>query len=186
MTDAPSEPLSGQPKPRRRWFDLGSLPRAERTLVLACILFWSVLSFLFFSHFVLQAGEVEGDSMVPTMQDGQRYIIWRLLTLFRAPERGEIICFRMPGEEAYTVKRVIALPGEVVQVRGGRVHVGGVLLEEPYLVSGMRTRPGPGLGPMPYRVPPDWFIVLGDNRDYSSDSRSFGPIPREWIVGVVK
>ena len=139
MTDAPSEPLSGQPKPRRRWFDLGSLPRAERTLVLACILFWSVLSFLFFSHFVLQAGEVEGDSMVPTMQDGQRYIIWRLLTLFRAPERGEIICFRMPGEEAYTVKRVIALPGEVVQVRGGRVHVGGVLLEEPYLVSGMRS-----------------------------------------------
>jgi len=184
MSDAPLEQSSRQP--RRKRFDLRSLPRTQRTLVLACILFWSVLAFLFFSHFVLQAAEVEGNSMAPTMQDGERYIIWRLLALLRAPQRGEIVCFRLPGESTYTVKRVIALPGEEVQVRGGRVHVGEVPLEESYLASGVRTRPGPGLGPMPYRVPPGRFVVLGDNRDHSSDTRSFGPIPRDWIVGVVK
>lgn len=172
--------------PRRGWFDSRHLSRSQRTLLLACILFWSVLAFLFFSHFVVQATEVEGDSMAPTMNEGERYILWHLLAEMRAPRRGEIICFRMPGESVYTVKRVVALPGEVVQIRGGRLHVGGAPLEEPYLAPEVRTRPGPTLGFQTYRVPADFFVVLGDNRDHSGDSRSFGPVPRYWIEGIVK
>lgn len=172
--------------PRRAWFDSRHLSRYERSLLLACMLFWSVLAFLFFSNFVVQSAEVDGSSMAPSMKDGERYVLWHVLTAMRTPRRGEIICFRLPGESVYTVKRVVALPGEVVQIRGGRLHVSGAPLDEPYLAPGVQTRPGPELGFRTYRVPADFFVVLGDNRDHSGDSRSFGPVPRHWISGIVK
>lgn len=172
--------------PRRAWFDSRHLSRSERTLLLACILFWSVLAFLFFSRFVVQSVEVDGDSMAPTMHDGERYILWHLLSEIRTPRRGEIVCFCLPGESDYTVKRVVALPGEVVQIQNGRLRVSGAPLEETYLAPDVRTRPGPRLGFQKYRVPAKHFVVLGDNRDHSGDSRSFGPVPQRWIRGIVK
>lgn len=119
--------------------------------------------------------EVAGDSMSPTLEAGQ------YLVATRPPARlgrGDVVVVRRPERPIDVVKRVVGLPGEEVVVEDGVVTVGGRRLDEPYARG---TGPGGR-----WHLGPDEFVVLGDNRDRSSDSRAFGAIPRGAVVGVVR
>lgn len=176
----------GEHKTRRRHpltFDLAELPRSRQTLILACILFWSVLIYLFLSRLVITYTIVEGQSMAPAIRDGDRYFVHRWLYRIRSPQRGDIVAIQLPNYEDLTVKRVVALPYERVQIRDGVVLVNDESLAEPYLSRTTRTESGP-LGKGVFRVDHDCYFVLGDNRDKSIDSRFFGAVHRDCIIGI--
>ena len=120
---------------------------------------------------------IEGQSMEPNLHDGEYVLIDKVSYVLHPPDRGDVIVFVKPGEKDY-IKRVIGLPGDTVEVRGGQVIVNGVTLDEPYLNQptnySMSAR----------QVEPGHYFVLGDNRNNSSDSHStLGTIPASSIVG---
>lgn len=116
-------------------------------------------------------------SMAPTLAVGDRIVVTRYFA--SAPERGHVIVFRSPGDgRELLVKRVIGAPGDLVDSRLGRVRVGGYTLPEPYVLREAAT------GAIASQiVASDSYFVLGDNRDESVDSRSWGVVPRDRVVG---
>ena len=168
----------------RRLFDYRAVPRQKRTYILAAMLFGSVLGYLAISSLVMRAGIVEGNSMAPALLDGQRFIINRIIYRLRDPEPGDVVAIRLPNEEDFSVKRIVALPGDVIQIKDGNVHVNGKRLPEPYLPAGITTE-GRKLGDAGYAVADDCYFVLGDNRAVSVDSRVFGAVNRTCLVGRV-
>jgi signal peptidase I len=138
----------------------------------------AVLIALAIHLFLAQATRVEGYSMEPTLHGQERLVIEKLSFHFRPPERGDIVVLRVPnyGKEML-IKRVIGLPGDTIAVENGHVLINGEPLDETYIN-------GPPLGSYgPTTVPADSVFVMGDNRNNSNDSRSFGPIPYDDIVG---
>lgn len=137
--------------------------------------------------YLFQPFIVTGDSMQPNFHEGEYLIIDEISYRFTPPKRGEVIVLRSPrpGNEFF-IKRVVGLPGETVEITNGKVtiknaeHPGGPTLQESYLPSTTTT-----FGTLTVTLEQDQFFVLGDNRTYSSDSRSFGPIRRDRIVGRV-
>jgi len=130
--------------------------------------------------FVARAFTVDGPSMLPTLQDGQRLLVDRLTYRFQEPQRGDVVVFRYPANpRQHFIKRIIAVPGDQVLISRGTVYVNGVALEEPYIAGPMFGSFGPVI------VPPDSYFVLGDNRNNSEDSRDrrVGFVPRANIVG---
>ena len=127
--------------------------------------------------FLAQATRVEGYSMEPTLYGHQRLIIEKLSYRFHEPERGDIVVVRVPQFDKLLIKRVIGLPGETLEVREGIVYIDGAPLDEPY-VNGRPRGDYP-----PLTIPEGYVFVMGDNRNNSNDSRSFGPVPIENIVG---
>jgi signal peptidase I len=128
--------------------------------------------------FLAQATRVYGSSMEPNLYTDQRLVVEKVSYRLHAPRRGDVVVLRMPerGPELL-IKRVIALPGETIEVRDGQVYIDGEVLEEPYVsqrTSGKST---------PVTVPERHVFVMGDNRGASNDSRSFGPVALERIVG---
>ena len=121
--------------------------------------------------------QVQGSSMEPALHDGQYLVVSKLIYWIHPPERGDVIVFRPPNhpDEDY-IKRLIGLPGETVEMQNGVVFVDGIRLEEDYI-------PYPGSSSGSWTLGDDEYFVLGDNRRNSSDSRSWGPLPRENIVG---
>jgi signal peptidase I len=129
--------------------------------------------------FLAQATIVYGQSMEPNLYERERLIIDKVTYNFFPPKRNDIIVIAMPNMEEMLVKRVIGLPGETVEVRDGMVYVNGEPLPEPFPHDlGHANRAPVILGPLNY-------YVMGDNRDNSNDSRSFGPVQREYILGRV-
>lgn len=165
----------------RRLFDYSKVPHEKRTHILAAMLFGSVLSYFLITQF-MAFGQVEGNSMLPTLRDGERFLINRLVYRLREPRPGDIIEFNTPRMSDFTVKRVIALPGDVVQIKNGAVYVNGKIRQEHYLPAGMKTE-GQALGENAFTVSAGAYFVLGDNRSVSLDSRMFGAISRELLVG---
>ncbi len=155
---------------------------------------------VFIKTLVFQAFFIPSGSMEDTLEINDRILVNKLSYRFGDPERGDILVFdRSPDRdeslvaalfrnlaesigartpEADLIKRVIALPGETVEIRGNTVFVDGSPLEEPYLRQSTRTR-----DMEPVTVPADEYFVMGDNRTRSLDSRSFGTISRDEIVG---
>jgi signal peptidase I len=124
---------------------------------------------------------VQGPSMEPTFYTGQFLIVSRATYLFSQPQRGDIIVFHYPGnpDEDY-IKRVIGVPGNTVEIRDLQVYVDGVRLDEPYINEVCEpSHCHDGIWPLNQNQ----YFVMGDNRNHSSDSRAFGPIGREFIVG---
>jgi len=137
-------------------------------------------------NFIIQPFFVDGSSMVPNFQDGDYLIIDELTFRFREPQRGEVIVFKFPQNEAsYFIKRIIGLPGDTVQVKNGLVSVfnqenpEGIQLSENYLIS--KTP-----GDIQMTLQAGEYFVLGDNRTMSYDSRSWGVLPAKEIVGLVR
>jgi signal peptidase I len=127
--------------------------------------------------------------MLPTLQVGDRIIVNKLSYDFHDVHRGDIVVFKRPPSEASDptikdlIKRVIGLPGDTIESRGGQVFINGVQLKEPYLVAGTVTNGQDG-GPLPpTKVGKDQYFVMGDNRTNSKDSRFIGTIPKSLIVG---
>ena len=129
--------------------------------------------------FLAQATIVYGQSMEPNLHPNQRLIVDKLSYRLHAPQRNDIVVVDLPEMEEMLVKRIVALPGETVEVRGGTVYVNDVAIPEPYDHDLTAYDMAPlTLGPLAY-------FVMGDNRGNSNDSRSFGPITRDEVVGRV-
>lgn len=123
--------------------------------------------------------------MEPTFYNGNYLLVDELTYRFRAPERGEVVVFRYPGDEkSFYIKRVIGLPGERVVFENGKVSVykdgERNILDEEYVFK------SPSSGSFDITLGENEFFVLGDNRNFSFDSRSWGPLPSENIIGVVR
>jgi signal peptidase I len=121
---------------------------------------------------------VESVSMQPTLFAGNFVVVNKLAYQFGEPDRGDIVVFEYPpdpGQDPY-IKRVIGLPGEQVYIADGKVMIDGVYIQEPYLVSD--THQGGE-----WTIPQDSLFVMGDNRKNSSDSRSWGVVPIENVIG---
>ena len=142
-------------------------------------------SYFFISRYILQSVEVVGASMYPTLHDADRYFLNRLAYDFRAPRRGEIVVVRDPTDGAYCVKRVVALPGESLFFKNGRLFVNGKELNESYLPFGVKTFTPETVQEEMVTCGKDRYFVLGDNRNNSFDSRFYGAISRQNILGVV-
>jgi signal peptidase I len=200
QSDWPDKPAGEEPKKHSGWAFFKELP------VLILIAFGLAL---LIKTFLIQAFFIPSESMVPTLQINDRVLVNKLVYRFRDPRRGEIIVFvaerdseppksffrkvlntiteglgaKQPPEKDF-IKRVIGLPGETLQMRDGVVTITTtdnktLTLKEPYLAAEKATDP---FGP--FKVPPDEYFVMGDNRPNSSDSRfSLGPIKRSDIVG---
>lgn len=133
--------------------------------------------------FVAQPFVVEGASMHPTFESADYLIIDQLSYRFDDPKRGDVIVFRYPNKPSvFYIKRIIGLPGETIVIERGNATItrtdGTVFtLEEPYVVAEDATYN------LTSTLGPDQYFVMGDNRPKSSDSRSWGPLPREDIMG---
>ncbi len=122
---------------------------------------------------------VEGASMEPNFFTNQLIIVNRFVYYFNAPARGDVIVLHDPEDPSQDfIKRVVGLPGEVVEIKGGRVYINGTLLEEPYIPHFC-----PSNCDGVWTLDADHYFVLGDNRPNSHDSHAFGPLDRKLIVG---
>jgi signal peptidase I len=144
------------------------------TIILTLIMFLVI-------RLAVQDYQVDGMSMVPTLQDRQFVLVDKLSYSFGAPQRGDVIVFEYPKDHTQNyIKRIIGLPGDNVYVSPeGRVSVNGIVLTEPY-ISGYAN---PYPDHQPWVVAPDTYFVLGDNRGASSDSREWGLVNRSEIIG---
>lgn len=142
--------------------------------------------------FLLQPFGIPSASMVPTLQIGDKVLVNKVSYDLHDVNRGDVVVFKTPpGMERAGVnnliKRVVALPGETVEGRDGRVYVNGRPLSEPYLPGEVRSKAFEGCGPQsdrcPGKVPPGRYWVLGDNRQNSQDSTFFGTVDGTTIVG---
>jgi signal peptidase I len=123
---------------------------------------------------------VRGSSMAPGIHDGDRIVVDHLAYLVGGVGRGDVVVLRYPLDPSVDyIKRVIGLPGDEVLIENGRVHVNGAQIEEPYAAE-----PDPRSS-ISLRVEPGTYFVLGDNRRHSADSREFGLVPAENLVGKV-
>jgi len=140
------------------------------TVLLAVVLFFGI-------NAVTARVRVDGFSMRPTLEDGEYVLVNRLTYRLGEPQRGEIVVFRFPIDPTQDfIKRVIGLPGDMVEIDSGRVKVNGQILEEEYIAAAP-------LYSGRWTVPDGQLFVLGDNRNDSSDSHSWGMVPFENVIG---
>jgi signal peptidase I len=139
------------------------------TLLLTFFIFWLV-------HSLVGRYRIDGSSMYPTLQDGEYLVINNVTYLLDDPESGDIVVFRHPRNELNLIKRVVGLPGDNVRIENGTVWVNGAELEEPYIADSPSYNGN-------WDVPPGSYFVLGDNRNNSSDSHSWGFLPQENLLG---
>lgn len=138
----------------------------------------AVVIALVINLFLAQATQVLGQSMEPNLHTSQRVVVEKVTyRFFHGPRRGDIVVIDMPNQSEMLIKRVVGLPGETIQVRRGKVFIDGEELEERWTVHLGGGSYGPSV------IPPLQVFVMGDNRGASNDSRSFGPVPIESVVG---
>ena len=140
------------------------------TLILSIVLFAAI-------NTVSARIRVDGASMEPTLQSGEFVIVNKLAYFFGNPAVGDIIVFHFPRDpDQEYIKRVIGLPGDRVEVKNGEVFVNDVILDEDYIAA------SPVYDAV-WDVPADSLFVLGDNRNNSSDSHNWGPVPLDYVIG---
>lgn len=125
---------------------------------------------------------IDGPSMQPNFHAGEFLVVSRLNYLLSEPERGDVVVFNAPGnsdDDPPLIKRVIGMPGDTVEIRDQAVFVNGVALQEPYIKEPC-TR---SCQDETWELGPDQYFFMGDNRNNSRDSRMFGPVSRDRIVG---
>lgn len=140
---------------------------------------------LFISYqFLARPFLVQGASMEPNFQNGNYLVVDIVSYRFENPSRGDVIVFHYPGNRAlFYIKRIVGLPGDKIDLSEGNIFVNGVKLDEKYLPG---TTVTDAFTKSEFVLEPDKYFVMGDNRSASFDSRSWGPLERGDIVGVVK
>lgn len=172
---------------RSTWFDY------------AVIALVAIAVALLVQAFVVKPFRIPSPSMVPALQPGDRVLVNRVVYHLRDVQHGDIVVFRYPlNTKVAFIKRVVGLPGDVLEVRDGRLVRNGAAVDEPYVrrAAGggpVPTEPAPTMGDStmrepwslaePYTVPPDNYFVMGDNRADSEDSRVWGPVPADNLIG---
>jgi len=149
---------------------LGVLVDILETLLLSVVLFFLI-------NAVSARIKIDGSSMEPNLHHGEFVIVSKINYRFGEPERGDVIVFDFPRNitQEY-IKRIIGLPGEQIRIEAGKVYVNGILLSEPYL-NGEVQYEGE------WEVPENALFVLGDNRNNSSDSHTWGVVPMNNLIG---
>lgn len=152
------------------------------TAEIAAVCLLAFVLVLFFGQRVSNAG----DSMSPAMKNGDVVLVNRLIYNARKPKRGDVIAFKPNGNENahYSIKRIVGLPGETVQIQDGKVYIDGAVMEEDIYVSDITSA---GIADEPLELGGDEYFVLGDNHEGSDDSRmaDVGNVKREDIYGKV-
>jgi len=144
-------------------------------------IFWAFVLALLLRTFVFEPFYIPSASMEPTLYPEDRILVSKVDYLFSPPSRGDVIVFKYPLEPSVDyIKRIIGLPGEVIEIHNGLVFINGEALEENYIIQ----HEGYDFGPL--RVPEGMYFVMGDNRNDSSDSRYWGPLDQSLIVGEAK
>jgi signal peptidase I len=129
-------------------------------------------------RFAAQSFRVDGESMEPGLHTDEFVIVDKMSYLFQSPQRGDVIVFHYPVDPSKDfIKRVIGLPGDTIRITGSSVIVDGQTLHEPYISLPFNFENNT------WKLGPDQFFVMGDNRDNSLDSRSWGPLGRSYIIG---
>lgn len=141
--------------------------------------------FQFAHQHLLQTVQIQGRSMSPTLPDARCYLLNRMVYMFREPKTSEIVVLRDPEINSFAIKRVVAKPGDSVFVQGGHLYVNGQELPEPYLDRGTKTFPGGRYRAQMFVCGVNQYFVLGDNRNNSADSRVYGTVSRQSILGMV-
>ena len=132
--------------------------------------------------FIAQPFRVQGASMTPNFFSGDYVLVDKVSYHFRPLSRGEVIVFKNPENESeYFIKRIVGLPGEEIIISGGEVYIDGELLKEGYLPSNISSG-----GEEDFILGPHEYFVMGDNRLQSRDSRSWGALDQDEVVGLVR
>lgn len=133
--------------------------------------------------FVFGLYHIPSESMVPTLEVHDRVVVSKLSYVHGEPERGDVVVFKYPGfdesgEQPIYIKRLVGLPGDKVEIRQNQVLVNGRALKESYIAKDA------DMGDFgPYTVGEDEFFMMGDNRNHSNDSRFWGTVPRDLLIG---
>ena len=136
-------------------------------------------------RYVFQSVQIAGLSMSPTLPDSNCYLLNRLIYHFRAHKPRDIVVLRDPENNGYAIKRIVAKPGDSVYVKGGQVFVNGWLLREPYLEPGTKTFASSEYAAEFWICGEHQYFVLDDNRNNSADSRIYGAVLDQNILGMV-
>ncbi len=143
-------------------------------------------SYLFDTTCVMETVDVVGVSMLPTLRNNDHYLLNRWAYLFREPKPNDIVVLRDPTDNSFAVKRIMGHEGDSIYLKSGRVYLNGKLLEEPYLEPGTPTYSFvTKQGDEMFTCGQNRYFVMGDNRKNSMDSRIYGPVPRENLLGTV-
>lgn len=148
--------------------------------------------------YAIKPYRIPSASMASTLRPGDRVLVNRVVYHLREPQRGDVLVFQFPMDPTVIfIKRIVGVPGDVLQVRRGRLYVNGRRVSEPYVhrtggsldptlamepLDGS-TMPKPWSLASPYTVPADGYFVMGDNRTDSDDSRDWGVVPRDAVIG---
>ena len=142
----------------------------------------AVILALLIKTFVFQFYYIPSGSMEPTLQIDDKILVTKYSYKLKTPERGEIIVFEYPYDKKLSyIKRLIGLPGEQIEIKDSELYINDILVQEKYLPEGLTFE---DYGPV--EVPEDQYFMLGDNRNHSSDSRVWGFVDKELIVGKAR
>ncbi|MBX3000518.1 MAG: signal peptidase I [Caldilineaceae bacterium] len=167
----PAQPVLVEAEPQENWFKL-LLKETLETVVLAVVIFLLI-------RVAVQNYRIEGSSMEPNFHNGEYLLVNKLAYRLGEYQRGDVIVFKYPGDTTKDyIKRVIGLPGDTVEIREGMLYVNDQLITEPYNVMPMHY-----LNEMPRVVEPGTLYVMGDNRPASSDTRDWGLLDQELVIG---
>jgi signal peptidase I len=168
-------PAAGAPPARSRW------RRAARIAwELVHDVAMAVLFVVFVVTFVAQAFRVEGTSMLPLVEDGERIIVNKLVYSLRPIQRGDVVVFYYPLDPTTSfIKRVVGLPGDAVEIRNGVLYVNSKPVREDYLRASFRDHDDMST----VMIEQGHYYVLGDHRNGSNDSRTWGSVPERYIYG---
>lgn len=160
------------------------LPIKHQLVFLLCLIVFSVISYYLITGYVLTAVVIEGRSMLPNLVEGERFILDRWSCHYRDLVRGDLVVIKDPGHKDYAVKRIVGVPGDALFLKEGAVLLNGKHLLETYLASGTQTF-SPDKKDRLILIGKDQYFVMGDNRENSEDSRFYGAVPRERILGTL-
>jgi len=140
----------------------------------------AVLFIFFLITFVAQAFRVQGTSMLPVLDDSERIIVNKFIYRFHSIERGDVVVFWYPKDPSVSfIKRVVGVPGDIVELRRGVLYVNSRRVQEDYLAPKFKDDETY----QPEEVKKAYYYVLGDHRNSSNDSRSWGQVPEKYIYG---
>ena len=170
VTPAPLAPAGAVPAEQPQLSVPALLREIVETIILTVIIYAAV-------NFATGRFKVEGSSMEPSIYPNEYVLVDKLSYRLGQPQRGDVVVFNYPrATEKDFIKRVIGLPGETVSIANGVVSINGQALKEPYIAA-------PPVSGGEWTLSPNQYFVMGDNRNNSSDSRSWGPLDRKYLIG---